>query len=492
MRLTAPGSGLRRVRISSGSGAETEVSLAGGTDRMAVLSCEVEAGGLVCAHLAMAATATQGSEEAGAPYWGLKGILYIFTEGLTKETPDRPAWLLPPPPPVQLSHAPEPASPGRRILLRQAAPMDDRRRAASVGAFLRSADSYLPVGFTSHRDAPIFADAADKVRFCDAQARNIGTVTEQITLIRRSDQYVSMSRFSEGSVFDRSGVSRGLGYLQDSPPVSWLSRGSDGIWLSEKALDAAPVYKKSCLIFYNGNLHNYYHWMVEGILTLDVLARAIGPHREVSILLPKSVEIDQVFDHRASLRAIGLDGYDILEVAADLIKVREAIWVDSDLIRSTPAPCVKDFQQRVAARYAGSRGPRNRRLLVARKGPIPTRVIHNLGEVQAFLSSRGFETVYLEGMSIADQISLFQHAEFVIGAHGAGLSNLLFCEPGTKVIEFMPAVEMRPFFWLISEKLRLLHGMQFCAPTGGQGFQASIRVDVDKLEALYRLVDSTG
>src|ERR1017187_7050040 len=47
------------------------------------------------------------------------------------------------------------------------------------------------------------------------------------------------------------------------------------------------------------------------------------------------------------------------------------------------------------------------------------------------------ETTYLEGMSSVDQILLLQSAESIIGAHGAGLSNLLFCEPGTKVIEFM-------------------------------------------------------
>ena len=47
-------------------------------------------------------------------------------------------------------------------------------------------------------------------------------VTEQITLVRRRDQFVSMSRFSEGSAFDRSGVTRALGYLAGSPPVPWL------------------------------------------------------------------------------------------------------------------------------------------------------------------------------------------------------------------------------------------------------------------------------
>src|ERR1700693_6074979 len=134
--------------------------------------------------------------------------------------------------------------------------------------------------------------------------------------------------------------------------------------------------------------------MTEGLLPLDVLSQAIGRDRNLNILLPKSMDINAAFDHRGSLRAVGLDRYNIVEVAADLIKVREAIWVDSDLVTSMPAPRLKEFRHRVAARYARSRGPRNRRLSVARKGP--TRMIHNIREVAGFLSKHDFETVYLE------------------------------------------------------------------------------------------------
>jgi len=227
---------------------------------------------------------------------------------------------------------------------------------------------------------------------------------------------------------------------------------------------------------------------VEAILSLDVLVQAIGPDQNVKIALPKSMDINAVFDHRASLPTVGLDRYRKIEVAADLIRVEEAIWLESDLVQSMPAPFLQDFQRRVAAMYATSAGPLRRRLFVARRGP--TRMIHNLAQVQARLSTFGFETVYLEGMSVRDQILLFQSADFVIGPHGAGLANLLFCQPETKVIELTPTVEMRPFFWLTSQKLGLVYGVQFCDPAEDQGFQASISVDVDKLDALYRIVDA--
>src|SRR5262249_16708310 len=53
MRLRAPAGNGRPLRISSGSGAETEVSLAGASDKLAVLSCEVEPGDVVSVRISM-------------------------------------------------------------------------------------------------------------------------------------------------------------------------------------------------------------------------------------------------------------------------------------------------------------------------------------------------------------------------------------------------------------------------------------------------------
>jgi glycosyltransferase involved in cell wall biosynthesis len=77
MRLAPLGGNCCRIQISSGSGAETSVSLAGEADSLAVLSCEVEPDNLVTAHLSL-----MGPSLSGGPYWRLKGILYYQPESL--------------------------------------------------------------------------------------------------------------------------------------------------------------------------------------------------------------------------------------------------------------------------------------------------------------------------------------------------------------------------------------------------------------------------
>ena len=39
-------------------------------------------------------------------------------------------------------------------------------------------------------------------------------------------------------------------------------------------------------------------------------------------------------------------------------------------------------------------------------------------------------------MKLAEQIKLFAAASHVIGAHGAGLGNVIFCPPGAALCEF--------------------------------------------------------
>lgn len=497
LRFSAYGAAYR-VRIRSGSGAETDVDLQDGSERAAVLPCQVEQGQLVTATISQVETILDAASSSADSHWVLRGVLYFNPRRLAGEVLKKGAVANVQTRAATAVGAPVAATPQQAAVettrasaeLRPVS-LDKIPRASSFGAFLRGQNlRWTSAPATAVRDAPIFANAADRDLFYSLASDSDlpGKVTDTITLVRRSEQIVSMSRFSEGSVFDRSGVTRGYGFLEAAPPewMPWGSRQHDCVRISEDAIAAAPAYEGAYLIFFNGNLHNYYHWVAEALLGLDVLSASLGFDAKILVPIPKSLEVAAVLDHRDSLRAAGLNAYRTVEIEHPLVRLEEAVWVDNDLVQNMPAAYVKDFQKRVAGLYAGVRGPRNRRILVGRRGP--TRMIQNMEQVEESVSRFGFETVYLEGMSVRDQILLFQSAEFVIGAHGAGMANLLFCEPRTRVIEIMPTAAMRPFFWVIAEKLELVHGMLFASTTPGSDFQSSVHVDVNKLDALIRMV----
>ena len=72
--------------------------------------------------------------------------------------------------------------------------------------------------------------------------------------------------------------------------------------------------------------------------------------------------------------------------------------------------------------------------------------------IEGVVSQQGFEIVHLEDMPIVAQMELFGNADYIVAAHGAGLANLLFCAPGTRVLELTPDCAFRPQFWLARAK----------------------------------------
>ena len=54
-----------------------------------------------------------------------------------------------------------------------------------------------------------------------------------------------------------------------------------------------------------------------------------------------------------------------------------------------------------------------------------------------------------------NQITLFNNAKIIIAQHGAGLFNLIYCKPNTKIIEIFPILV--PVFKNISNVKKLDH-----------------------------------
>ena len=72
---------------------------------------------------------------------------------------------------------------------------------------------------------------------------------------------------------------------------------------------------------------------------------------------------------------------------------------------------------------------------------IPERSISNGAEVKDYLLKKGFISIRLGEINFGEQVELFHNADCVVGLHGAGFANLVFCKPGTKVIEFKSSHE---------------------------------------------------
>jgi capsular polysaccharide biosynthesis protein len=89
------------------------------------------------------------------------------------------------------------------------------------------------------------------------------------------------------------------------------------------------------------------------------------------------------------------------------------------------------------------------RIYISRQRAARRRVI-NEDEIWRALEAEGFVRVFLEELAWADQIAVMRLARVVVAVHGAGLANLLFCAPGTRVVEMVNQAYFNPVFWRLS------------------------------------------
>jgi capsular polysaccharide biosynthesis protein len=102
--------------------------------------------------------------------------------------------------------------------------------------------------------------------------------------------------------------------------------------------------------------------------------------------------------------------------------------------------CRKIFDRMVnnAVSQAGlGSEPPGERIYVSRVDS-KSRPMTNEDELVNRLAMQGIEPVIASSMSIQEQISRFHSARLVIGAHGAGLGNIVFCHPKTIMYELIP------------------------------------------------------
>lgn len=86
-----------------------------------------------------------------------------------------------------------------------------------------------------------------------------------------------------------------------------------------------------------------------------------------------------------------------------------------------------------------------RKVYISRRYLSTTR-LQNLEAVENIFKDYGYEIVYPEHMSFHDQLKVFSEAEFIAGASGAGLTNIIFGNENTKVILFQSKTINSPWY----------------------------------------------
>lgn len=114
------------------------------------------------------------------------------------------------------------------------------------------------------------------------------------------------------------------------------------------------------------------------------------------------------------------------------------------------------------------------RIYISRKS---RRKCMNETEIFALLAKKGFTFVEDKPRTLAEQIGIFRNAEVIVAPHGAALTNLLWCEEGTKVIELFGETYQPPYYRNLSA-FRSLDYIKIGAETNGEGHWSEVNADM--------------
>ncbi|MDD5217956.1 MAG: glycosyltransferase family 61 protein [Candidatus Omnitrophica bacterium] len=197
----------------------------------------------------------------------------------------------------------------------------------------------------------------------------------------------------------------------------------------------------------------YFHWMLGVLPRFHLLQKSGIPLDEVDVFIMNRIYEQEAKYKIETMGLLGIPRDKIIEChpsfyaqAVQLI-VPSLSWWKYNL-----SPWAVEFLRQTFLK-PGDVSAR-RRIYISRED-AKKRKLTNETEVVGFLEPYGFEKVVLGKMSVAEQTSLFDETEVVVGPNGAGFANLAFCREKAKVIELFPENYINPSVWTLSNQIKL-------------------------------------
>lgn len=209
----------------------------------------------------------------------------------------------------------------------------------------------------------------------------------------------------------------------------------------------------------------YAHWLLEELPRWLTLPR--GSARRMI------THANRTFS-REALASSGFEG-EIWEAKRYAHFIGEELVIPSFVGRAGfPTPAGVRLLRDFATPFLGGESPFGERLYISR-AKARRRRVSNEKELEVLLKSRGFVTLELESLSWQQQVAAFSRARTIVGPHGAGLANLVFCEPGTRVVECFHRAYVDGGFW----RLAAVNGLDYrpVVATGTQPLALEVRAN---------------
>ena len=175
----------------------------------------------------------------------------------------------------------------------------------------------------------------------------------------------------------------------------------------------------------NNKSENYFHWMTES------LTRVLS-FKKLNLEFP--ILISEDFKNLEFVTKT----LDLLRINYKIYENDRVFKVKNLLLTSHTAPA-GNYNSNILFELHknlnnGKKSNSRKRFWVSRKYS-DRRYLINEDEIKPILDEYNIQVIYPEKMDYLEQVDLFRNAEFLGGVHGAALTNMLYMESNSKVLE---------------------------------------------------------
>jgi hypothetical protein len=230
------------------------------------------------------------------------------------------------------------------------------------------------------------------------------------------------------------------GFLADVS-VEWGRRPEENWTFRRTQLPKPQVLKGKTLVLAGTGGDTYFHWMTDVLPRIRLAVKAGYPPGSFDQVLVNGV--DEPFQ-KSTLQELGIP----LNQCRFFDKKECAFLLEEAVLPSLPGvpgvvpPETVEFLQ---GSFSPKKTDRGQKIFIGR-GKAKHRALLHEGEISGNLLKRGFDSVDCGKLSVQEQAEVFGATEIVVGAHGAALTNLIFCRPGTLVLELFSPRYVNPCY----------------------------------------------
>lgn len=255
---------------------------------------------------------------------------------------------------------------------------------------------------------------------------------------------------------------------------------ADGALVIASLPSVARAIEQECILV--GGDDNYSHWLFRNMLKLSSLDRAGLLYR-----YPWLVNSDLKNYQNEYLGLLGQQPERLLKVERNSVVACRRLLIPALHVNSRAISHGVAWIRERLAHLLVAPAQAARRLFISRRDNARRSVL-NEDEVFAALVPFGFERVVPGEMSVVDQIVTFSGARYIVAAHGAALTNMIFAPPGAAIVELTStAIEHMDLFRKLARstqhEVTSLVSADYAAGTDHPDVNSDYRVDVAAVRA---------